>query len=533
MILPAVKKQTMDTAFCAVPAEITYGYDSSLGAKGAKALTDFIGRGTFTEVSPFVTFSVDLSLEEREEIYRVTVSPGAIHVVFRDARGAVNGAATVALLLRKEPLFCCDILDYPDYSYRSFLLDFARGVPATENIFAAIRSMALAKYNRLHLHLCDSNGPCYVSEALPEYRLDVNAGKPCSKALLREIVETCTDYAIEVIPELEVPAHGLAVTRAHPEFLCLAEGAHGWAICPGNDDVWAFYDKLVGELVELFPESEYLHIGGDELEFGDLEPEYHCYWDRCPRCAALRAREGLQDRQAEFYYVVERMHEIVTAHGKKMMMWNDQIDVSRDVPLSRDILIQFWRIAGKKRGPYEGCTMEKLLEHGFTVVNSFYPNTYVDLDSYMSSAKMKEWNAYRTPDGTAVTEQILGGEGCAWEFGNIAEYPFYGYTIAASIALLGDKLWDGGLREHTQEYREALSEFLFGTKNLTCVFDAVGDILPPRKATEYLAKGARMPTAALLNDCLSRLKDVGTAACRVTANAYIGLFEKLLEQSRA
>ncbi len=533
MILPIVKKQIENNGICCVPENLTYGCDSEIAVLGGNAFADFVGGAKCDQKKPFVSFFVDNTLEERDEIYRVSVLPDAINVGFRDARGAVNGAATVALLLRKDKLACGEIVDYPDFGYRSFMLDFARGVPTEENIFAALRSMALAKYNRLHLHLTDSHGPCFVSDALPEYQLDPKKGAPCSKDLLRDVVKACEKYAIEVIPEFEVPAHGWAVTKAHPEFLCTAEGAWGWVICPGNDDVWAFFDRLVEEIVEIFPNSEYIHIGTDELELGDIhDPQWHCFWDRCPRCAALREREGLADRQAEFYYLIDKMFEIVKAHGKKMMMWNDQIDVSREVPISREILIQFWRIAAEQRGPHEGCTMEKFLEHGFEVVNSYYPNTYVDLNSYLNPEKMKDWNAYKTPSGFAVSDLILGGEGCAWEFGNAPKYPYYGYTISPSIAILGDKLWDGSLREHTQEYREALSEFLFGTKELTCVFEAVGDMIPPRVATVYLADGVEMPTESVICDCLTKLSAVSNKACLTTAKAYVGLFEKILEQSK-
>jgi len=530
MILPVVKKQIPSDGFCAVPKKITYSFVGESAKFGGKALADFICETAYVKENAFVAFFLDNSLEARDEIYRVTVMTDQIKVGFRDARGAVNGAATVALLLRKKKIPCCEIIDYPDFGYRSFLLDFARGVPTKEEIFSTIRSMALAKYNRVHLHLIDAYGPCYQSDALPEYRFE-DKGEPCSKELLREIANLCEKFAIEIIPEIEIPAHAKAITRAHPEFRCTAKDAHGWAICPGNDDVWDFYDKMVAEIAEIFPESEYLHIGTDELEFGDLGKEYHCYWDECPRCAALRYREGLADLRAEFYYVVGKMFEIVKAHGKKMMMWNDQIDISKDVPLSREILIHFWRIAAPGRGPVDGCTMEKFIEAGFRVVNSFYRYLYTDTNHYISSEKMKTWTPYRTPLETdVVSDQILGGEPCAWMFGEYEKYGFLGYVIPPVIAVAGDKMWDKTDRKHTKEYREALSEFLFGDGSFTCIFDAVGDLIPPRKMTLFVDPKAEMPSKTQVEDCLAKLKSVTDQNCLITAEKYIGLFEKILEQ---
>ncbi len=530
MILPIVKQQTEQNGICSIPKAITCRYDSEIARIGAEAFADFVSGAEYVDKNAFVVFSIDNSLETRDEIYSVTVTEDQITVGFRDSRGAVNGAATVALLLRKKTVTCCEIVDHPDALYRSFLMDMSRGVPTEDDIFSTIRSMALAKYNRLHLHLIDHFGPCYVSDALPEYQFLCEGG-PCSKTLLQRIVEMCEKYAIEIIPELEVPAHARALGKAHPEFKCIAEDHFGWAICPGNDEIWSFFDKLVGELVEMFPDSKYIHIGTDELEFDDLGPEYHCHWDTCPRCAALRAREGLADKRAEFYYVVERMHKIVKSHGKKMMMWNDQIDISKDVSLSRDILIHFWRIAAEQRGPVEGCTMEKFLEKGFQIVNSHYPYAYTDQNHYISSQKMKTWNYLKTPDQVTVqTDSNLGGECCAWMMGDYEEYPFLGYVIPPVLAMFGDKLWDIRDREHTEEYRQALSEYLFGSDEYTRIFDVVGDMLPPRRKTTFIVPEAEMPTKETVNGCLAKLRAVKNTACAITAQKYIELFEKIMKQ---
>ena len=485
MILPIVKNCKDIDTFCVVPERITYSYDGDLGKLGAEAFASFVGTADKADKNAFVEFFFDSTLEERDEIYSVSVENSKIKVGFRDVRGAVNGAATAALLLRKAEVKCCEIVDYPSCGYRSFLLDMARGLPTEADIKETVKYMALAKYNRLHLHLIDAKGPCYVSEALPEYKYTGDS-EMCSLDFLREIDKLCESYAIEIVPELEIPAHSTAVCAAHPEFKCPVEGNVGWAICPGSDGVWEFYDKLVAELADIFPNSEYIHIGTDELEFGDLGLNHHCFWDECPRCAELRTREGITDRQSEFYYVVNRIFEIVKAHGKKMMMWNDQIDVSKDVPLSREILIEFWRIAYPGRGPYEGCTFNGFLEKGFKVINAHYPSTYLDQNRYLSTEKMSTWTPFNTPEQSPeYADQVLGGETCAWEFGNYERYPFYGVVTPPVLAVFGDKLWGLGEREYNGEYESAMAEYIFGTAERTDVFECFGNMIPPRNV-EFL-----------------------------------------------
>ncbi len=533
MILPIIKRETKTGGVCPIPKLISYSYDAdnSDACLGAEAFESFTVGTTYVERGGFVRFEYDGELEDKEEIYRVTVSEDGISVGFRDARGAVHGAATVALLLRKSTLENCEIVDYPSSGYRSVMLDMARGLPTWEDMEYAVKYMALAKFNRLHLHLIDSKGPCFISEAVPEYKF-IGKGEQCDKDFLRRIDNMCERYAIEVIPEIEVPAHADALCEAYPEFKCDVEDAQGWALCPGNDGVLEFFRKLIGEVAELFPRSEYVHIGTDELEFRDLKPPRHCHWDECPRCAALRERESLADRQEEFYYLINKLHAIVKSFGKKMMMWNDQIDVSRDeVPVSREILMEFWRIAGRGRGPHDGCTYEKLLEKGFKVVNAHYPYTYFDLEkSMMSSEKMKEWTPYYDPEHSPEYDgQIIGGEACAWEYGNYPNYPYYAYTTPPVIAIFGDKLWAHGVREHNDEYKAALAEFIFGDSSFVDVFEYIGDIIPPKDKDMLTYVEPEKLDADKIRDCIARLD--GNNAFPA-AERYARRLEKVLELTK-
>ena len=524
MILPIAKKHIYGKETCRVPSKITVSCKGEYSSRGCEAFCSLFEGAVEVKENGFIEFEYDSSLENKPEIYRISVGKDKIKVYFRDERGSVNGASSVVLLLRKQELKQCEIEDYPSTSYRSFLMDMARGLPTVEDIKNTIRYMALAKYNRLHLHLIDSMGPCYMSEALPEYKY-TGKSEVCSLDFLREIDKLCESYAIEVVPELEIPAHSTAVCKAHPEYKCPVDNNAGWAICPASDEVWEFYDKLVAELADVFTRSEYIHIGTDELEFGDLDIKYHCYWDECPQCAELRARYGLSDRQAEFYYVANKIFEIVKSHGKKMMMWNDQIDISKDVPLSREILIQFWRIAYPGRGPYVDCTFEKFLEKGFKVVNAFYPQTYLDMNHYLSSEKMKTWTPFNIPEQSPIyAEQVLGGETCAWEFGNYEEYPFYGYTTPPVLAIFGDKLWGLGEREYTDEYKAALAEYIFGSDELTDVFECIGDVIPPRKKDLEPAAASRDK----LEGCLERLEKNKNTSYAAVSKKYIELIKKMM-----
>ena len=490
MILPIVKEQSLKGESFPVPADLSCTFEGELAELGAKALVDFEPRVTLTKGAAFITFAADDSLEQKPEIYRVRVERDGIRVSFRDARGAVNGAASVALMLRKNELEVTEITDWPCDSFRSVMIDPGYCPPTVQLVKDTVRYMALAKYNRLHLHLVESHGPGYVSEALPDYKFTPKQGDrkgtPLTLDELREINEFCKRYAIEITPEVEFPGHAYQICEYDPDFKCQVENAQSWAVCPGSEKLYDFIDAQVGELAAVFPESEYFHMGSDELEFLDtpagIDPLL-CHWTDCPRCKALREREGLADMREEYYYFMERCRAICQKHGKKMMIWSEQVDVSKPVPewFSRDILMEFWRVAARGRGPHDGCSLEGLLKQGFTAFNAYYPYAYTYLERYFSSEKMKTWTAHNVPEQPAECyDQMLGGELCIWDHATPGEFIYNRYVTPAALYLFGDKLWAQGEREYTDEYKAAFAEFLFGDASFVKVFECVGDLIPPR-----------------------------------------------------
>lgn len=526
MILPIVKSCFETDALCSVPEKLTYSYDSQNESArlGAEAFSTFESKAVFSSRDGFINFVFDASLEEKSEIYSVTVLENKIIVGFRDQRGAINGAATLSLLLRKTHIKQCKIIDFPSCSYRSLMIDMASGLPSFQDIECAIKYMALAKFNRLHLHLIDSKGPCFKLDTVPKFMFTGKGGQ-CEKEFLSKIISLCKNYAIEIIPEIDLTAHSFALCRAYPEFKCDLPHANGWVVCPGNEDVWVIFEKLIKEVADIFVDSKYIHVGTDELEF----PDTRCFWDECPRCETLRKKNGLKNKREEFYYVIERLHDIVRGCGKKMIMWNDQIDVSKDVPLSRDILIQFWRIAADGCGPNDDCDFEKLLEKGFSVINSYFLYAYLDEEGYISSQKMKDWTPFTHPEqSTKYAKQIVGGEACAWGFGNYDNYPFYACSIPPSIALFGDKLWSLGVREHNHEFKVALSEFVFGSNNFTEVFEYIGDFIPPREKDKLTYVEPKKISKQAVLKCCDRLKSTALTPAAVNFANRLEAIAKLI-----
>ena len=101
--------------------------------------------------------------------------------------------------------------------------------------------------------------------------------------------------------------------------------------CPSNPELYKFFDKYFTDCMECFPNSEYVHMGLDEVF--DLA---HC--DKCRE----RLNSGLTKKDI-FYEHVIHTYNLCKSWGRTMMMWDDffeSVDIAERLP--RDIIMVNW-----------------------------------------------------------------------------------------------------------------------------------------------------------------------------------------------
>lgn len=424
------------------------------------------------------------------EKHRIRITEDGIDVFCGSYSGLVRALSSLSLIAKVSDgvlvLPECDFTDAPVLPHRGVMLDIGRGVRDFGELTAHVVMIAKAGFNVLHLHLADSQGVGYKSRVLPDGAAFPDA---YSYEQIKRLVSLAEDLALEIVPEFDMPGHSGTLLKALPWLACNVDGKapdklSKWTVCPGREETFALYDALIGEITQLFP-GRFFHTGGDELEFADApQLDQFCHWSECSMCRARMEKEGLKDRQELYYYFTRRIRELVKKRSRTMIMWSDQIDCMRPAGIPTDVVMQFWRVAARGRGPKEGCSMNAQLKMGYKIINSYYPQTYVDIDSYMNPEKLSVWHWTNDPECEPdLAGGIVGSELCAWEYGNVSEYPHYTLTLPPAFFLFGDKLWNGEKMEYTAAYRADLTRAIFGAgvPDGLDVFAAVGDVLPPRK----------------------------------------------------
>ena len=336
------------------------------------------------------------------------------------------------------------IIDKPRFGWRGMMLDVSRHFFSKADVKVFIDDMARYKYNRFHWHLTDDQGWRIEIKSLPKltsvgaWRADrkgkwMNITTPAldepktyggfyTQEEIKEVVAYAKSKFIEVIPEVDVPGHSMAMLAAYPnlsttpnypyqvnagdEFMDW-EGLNGHATAkidnsldPSNEEVYTALDKIMTEIAPLFP-FEYIHMGGDENAKNN--------WEKSPNVQALMKKEGLKDQMEVQSYFVKRMQKIINSKGKKMMGWNEILQGG----LSGDAAVMSWQ--GVKGGI-------EAAKQGHKVVMS--PNDFNYIDYYQGEVtaegkvyrglRMKTTYGFEPVPAGVDPSLILGNQANQW-----------------------------------------------------------------------------------------------------------------------
>lgn len=342
-----------------------------------------------------LAFDADAEAPLGKEGYRLLVEPARYaQITAASAAGLFYGGQTLRQLLPpavfaktkqegvKWEMPCCRIEDKPRFAWRGLMLDYSRhffDVAYTKHLLDA---MAMHKLNVLHMHLADDEGWRVEIKKYPKLtEIGAWRGTACklpnrsgekfaryggffTQDDIREIVAYAAKLHINVMPEVDLPGHSLAICTAYPETLP-TEGTgskgvrrrSGNVISPADEATYAMIDDIYGELAAIFP-FDYVHVGGDEVN--------HNAWKDAPEVKQLIEREKIDSLHGVQVYFTKRLETILAKHKKQMIGWNEILNEK----LERSTGIMSWTGVGPG---YQAVRM------GFPVVMAASPHYYFDM----------------------------------------------------------------------------------------------------------------------------------------------------------
>ncbi|MDN5202248.1 beta-N-acetylhexosaminidase [Fulvivirgaceae bacterium BMA10] len=379
-----------------------------------------------------ITIRRDQRFKDPEE-YILSIDKNGILITTSERHGLFYAIQTLHQILSFQltdkndyKLPTIKIHDQPRFGYRALMLDPARHFLPIKDLKKYIDIMAFYKFNKLHLHLTDDQGWRIEIKQYPKLteigsrRKETDGDGKAHEGFytqeqLRELVAYARTKFIDVIPEVDMPGHSLAVLASYPDLACFpgefevrtTPGVAKDLVCAGSEDVYSFYDAIIGELASVFPYPK-IHIGGDEA------PTDH--WEKCSQCQGIIETKDLDGEHDLMAYFFDRINKTLTKHKREPMLWYEE-NVNT-YPKGSTVFL--WRLGTAER------VIKATRQKGLNLISS--PGEYAYFDYPQSSSDKiyaPSWmpvlsleQAYQFDPGYGLPESkqdhIIGVEGCIW-----------------------------------------------------------------------------------------------------------------------
>lgn len=368
------------------------------------------------------------------ESYRMRIDEAAIVITAPTRQGIFWGTRTLMQMIHTlgTTLPQGEITDFPSYEKRGFMLDTGRKFFSLQYLQDYIKILSYYKMNEFQIHLNDNGfveffgndwNKTYAafrleSEKFPE--LTAKDGHYTKKEFT-ELQRLGQQYGVNVIPEIDIPAHSLAFAHYKPEIGSTKYGMDHLDLY--NPETYAFVDTLLAEYtmgeqpVFIGPD---LHIGTDEYDKRESE-KYREFTDR-------------------YLKYVEQL-------GKNPRMWGGLRWLKGETPVKADnVVVNAWS--------YDWVDPVKSLEDGYQLISTCDSWLYiVPAAGYYRDMLDSEWlyknwcpemvNSKETlPKGTPG---LLGGMFAVWNdhCGNGISQQDVHYRTMPAVKVLAEKLWKG------------------------------------------------------------------------------------------
>lgn len=349
-LIPMPQSVVINSGSFHLTPKATIGYDKGLKEQ-AEMLRDQIWKASGMDLkltdkpgTATISLQIDPKHVKSEEGYTLKVTPKGITIKANQPGGIFYGTQTLFQLLPPQiesnspvrgvdwNIPAVDISDAPARPWRGMMLDVARYFFSKDFVKKYIDMMATYKLNKLQLHLIDDSGWRLEIKKYPRLtEVGAWAGED-SKRLggyytqddIRELVAYGAARNVEIIPEIEFPAHILSAVVAYPELSCtglqhempVQHFISRDLLCAGRQSSINFLKDVLDETIDLFP-SKYINIGGDEAVYSR--------YAECDSCQALMKKLGLTEPSQLQGYLTNVVADMMAEKRRTVIGWEEII----------------------------------------------------------------------------------------------------------------------------------------------------------------------------------------------------------------
>lgn len=384
-----------------------------------------------------IAFSFKADKKLGKEGYEIRISDKGVAVTAPYADGLYWSTRTLLQIAEQSEthrLPLGTIRDYPDYAMRGFMIDCARKFIPLHYLQDLVKIMAYYKMNTLQVHLNDNGFKQFFEndwdKTYAAFRLECDTypgltardGSYTKKEFIA-LQKQGESQFVEIIPEIDVPAHTLAFSHYMPEIGSKEYGMDHLDLF--NPQTYSFLDGLFKEYLEgdepVFC-GKRVHIGTDEYSNKD---------------------KAVVEKFREF---TDRYIRLVESYGKQACVWGALTHAKGDTPVqSENVIMNAW---------YNGyADPEAMVKDGYKLIS--IPDGFVYIvpaagyyNDYLNEPFLyKSWTPAHVGK-TVFTEKdpaILGGMFAVWNdhVGNGISTKDIHHRIFPALQTLSVKMWTG------------------------------------------------------------------------------------------
>lgn len=416
-----------------------------------------------------------------DESYILTVSPKEIRFQARGNAGMFYALQTFFQLLPVKiekgtaAIPAVEITDEPRFSYRGMHLDVGRHFMPVSFIKKYIDLMAQYKFNQFHWHLTEDQGWRIEIKKYPRLT-EIGSKRPqthegryspvfkgdgipvegfYTQEQIREIVAYAKRRHVNIIPEIELPGHSSAALAAYPEFGCKENYEYKvqqtWGIfkevfCP-YEKTFQFLEDVLSEVIALFPDSPYIHIGGDEV--------LKDHWKESEFVQELKKRENLKDENEVQSYFIRRIERFLNSKGKILIGWDEILEGG----LAPNAVVMSWR------GERGGITAAKMKHNVIMTPTEFMYFDYgqgdpnfepLNIGGYIPLAKVYSYDPHPKELTEDEKKYVLGAQANVWtEYMKTPEK--VEYMVFPRMLALSEAVWSPPPAKNFADFQRRLS----------------------------------------------------------------------------
>ena len=415
--------------------------------------------------SGVVAFKLSQVADLSQEGYELTVTKDTAEILASSEAGLFYGKEAFLLLARanKGHIAVCHIQDNPRFEWRGFMLDESRHFFGKEKVLQYLDIMASLRLNVFHWHLTDEPGWRIEIKRYPKLTTIGAVGNwhdaksvPTfyTQEEIKEVVAYAAERQIMVVPEFDMPGHATSACRAYPELSGGGEGRwNGFTFHPCKEETFEFISNVLDEIITLFP-SPYIHIGGDEVHYGNQS------WFKDPDIQRFIQEKQLVNETGLEHYFVRRVTDIVASKGKIMIGWDEIVDAEVS---PEKAVVMWWRHDRKYQ-------LVKALERGYKVIMTPRLPLYGDFVQYPTHkvGRYEQFNlledVYRFPEpimnlAEGYEEQIMGIQYSVWSE-RIADGRRLDFMTFPRLFAVAESAWTPKIKKNIGKFLQRLSFYL-------------------------------------------------------------------------